>query len=274
MGFVAGQALPCPRIDPRRHPLPDSRIWWNEAARHDAEWYIATAREPFFERGRRDVDELVAFCGLRPSKAKVLLEIGCGAGRMTRRFAELYGQVVALDVSDEMLRQGQANLADLDNVGWVLGSGADLNAIGDGSVDDVFSYITLQHLPDRAAVLGYIQDAGRVLRPGGQGALQVRHPGLLPRAIDLVGHLAHGVQGRRVWSRAWRGTRVPAGALLAAAERPGVRAELRSRGQRHLWVQLWSTQPCDPVPSGSPPPNAAVGPIPKLKADFTSSEAP
>jgi SAM-dependent methyltransferase len=166
-------------------------------------------------------------------------------------------------VSDEMLRQGQVNLADLDNVAWVLGSGADLHAIGDSSVDDVFSYITLQHLPDRAAVLRYLQDAGRVLRPGGQGALQVRRPGLLAWAIDLVGHLAHAAQGRRVWSKAWRGTRVSAGALLAAAERSGVGAELRSRGRRHLWVLLWSTESRDPVPSGSPPPNATLRPIPK-----------
>jgi SAM-dependent methyltransferase len=113
---------------------------------------------------------------------------------MTRRFAELYRQVVALDVSDEMLRQGQASLADHDNVAWVLDAGGDLNAIGDGSVDDVFSYLTLQHIPDRAAVLRYLQDTGRVLRPGGQGALQVRRPGLLAWAIDLVGHLAHAAQ--------------------------------------------------------------------------------
>jgi SAM-dependent methyltransferase len=212
------------------------------------------------ERGRRDVDELVAFCGLQPSKAKVLLEIGCGAGRMTRRFAELYRQVVALDVSDEMLRLGQANLADLDNVAWVLGSGGDLNAIADSSVDDVFSYITLQHLPDRAAVLRYVQDTGRVLRPGGQGALQVRHPGLLAWATDLVGHLTHAAQGRRVWSKAWRGTRVSARALLAAAEGSGARAELRSRGRRHLWVQLWSLESPEAVPSGSPPPNATLRP--------------
>lgn len=245
--------------------MADSRSWWNQAARHDAAWYIATAREPFFERGRRDVDELVAFCGLQPSKAKVLLELGCGAGRMTRRFAELYGQVVALDVSDEMLRQGQANLADYDNVAWVLGSGADLNAIGDGSVDEVFSYITLQHIPDRAVILRYLQDTGRVLRPGGRGALQVRRPGLLAWAIDLVGHLAHTAQGRRVWSRAWRGTRVSTRALLAAAQQSGVGAKLRSRGRRHLWVLLWSTESRDPVPSGSPPPNATLRPIPKSR---------
>lgn len=224
--------------------MPESRTWWNRAALEDASWYTATTPEPFFERGRRDVDDLVAFCGLQPSKARALLEIGGGAGRMTRRFAELYGQVVVLDVSDEMLRLGRANLADLDNVEWVLGSGIDLSAIGGSSVDDVFSYITLQHVPDRAAVLRYIQDAGRVLRPGGRGALQVRRPGVVAWAIDQVGHLAHAVQGRRVWSRAWRGTRIPARLLLEAAERSGARAELRWRGRRHLWVLLCKTLWC------------------------------
>jgi SAM-dependent methyltransferase len=217
--------------------LPDSRSWWNRAAEEDACWYIATTPEPFFERGRRDVDELVAFCGLRPSTDKVLLEIGAGTGRMTRRFAELYGQVVALDVSDEMLRRGRANLADLDNVEWVLGSGVGLDVVG-GEVDDVFSYITLQHVPDRRAVLRYIEDAGRVMRPGGSGALQVRHPGLVAWTLDLAGHVVHGVQGRRVWSREWRGTRPPVRALVAAAERSGARAQTRSRGRRHLWILL------------------------------------
>ncbi len=220
-------------------PVLDSKAWWNRAARVDARWYIATASEPFFERGRRDTDELVAFCGLRPSKDKTLLEIGAGTGRMTRRFAELYGRVVALDVSDEMLRRGRGNLADVSNVEWVLGSGADLDMVTDRSVDDVFSYITLQHVPSRAAVLRYLGEAGRVLRPGGQGALQVRHPGPLPWAVDLAGHLVHAAQGRQVWSAQWRGTRIAAGRLFQAASGSGARVELRERGRRHLWVLLW-----------------------------------
>jgi SAM-dependent methyltransferase len=218
--------------------VPDSRAWWNRAAREDASWYIATASDPFFERGRRDTDELVAFCGLQPSKARTLLEIGAGAGRMTHRFAELYGRVIALDVSEQMLRLGRGNLASVGNVEWLLGSGTDLAVIPDGWVDDVFSYITLQHVDSAAAVLRYLEDAGRVLRPGGQGALQVRHPGPLPRAIDLAGYLVHAAQGRRVWSAAWRGTRLPARRLLQAASRSGARVELRPRGHRHLWVLL------------------------------------
>jgi SAM-dependent methyltransferase len=221
-----------------RDPVADSRAWWNSAAREDASWYIATASDPFFERGRRDADELIAFCGLQPSRDKTLLEIGAGAGRMTHRFAELYGRVIALDVSDEMLTLGRGNLAGVGNVEWVLGSGADLAGIPDRSIDDVFSYITLQHVPTSAAVLGYLEEAGRVLRPGGLGALQVRHPGPLPWAVDLAGHLVHAAQGRRVWSAAWRGTRVPRHRLLQAASGPGIRVELRPRGHRHLWVVL------------------------------------
>jgi SAM-dependent methyltransferase len=219
--------------------VADAKAWWNRAAHEDARWYIATASDPFFERGRRDADELVAFCGLQPSKDKTLLELGAGAGRMTHRFAELYGRVLALDVSEEMLRLGRDNLAGVDNVTWVLGSGADLAVVPDGGVDEVFSYITLQHVADSATVLRYLEEAGRVLRPGGRGALQVRRPGPLPWAIDLAGHLVHAAQGRRVWARAWRGTRIPARRLLQAASRSGVRVELRPRGRRHLWVLLW-----------------------------------
>jgi SAM-dependent methyltransferase len=97
--------------------------------------------------------------------------------------------VLALDVSDEMLRLGQANLAGVGNLQWVLGSGADLDVIGDCWVDDVFSSITLQHVPSPAIVLRYLQEANRVLRRGGQAALQMRHPGPLPWGVNLAGHL-------------------------------------------------------------------------------------
>jgi SAM-dependent methyltransferase len=219
--------------------MSNSKDWWDRAAKENPEWYIATAPDPFFERGRRDTDELVAFCGLQPSRDKTLLEIGAGAGRMTHRFAELYGRVIALDVSEEMLRLGRGNLAGVGNVVWMLGSGADLGMLADGSVEEVFSYITLQHVPTSAAVLRYLEEAGRVLRPGGRGALQVRHPGPLPWAVDLAGHLLHAAQGRRVWSGAWRGVRIPANRLVEAASRSGAQVELRARGHRHLWVLLW-----------------------------------
>jgi ubiquinone/menaquinone biosynthesis C-methylase UbiE len=80
-----------------------------------------------------------------------------------------------------MPRFGWDNLTGVENLEWVIGSGVDLEVMTDRSVDDVCSYITLQHVPSAAAVLRYLEDASRVLGQGGQGALQVRRPGVLPR---------------------------------------------------------------------------------------------
>ena len=68
---------------------PDSRAFWDEAARTDLYWYIATRNSGdlarFYAGGAADVDELLAFAGIVPDEGHTLLEIGCGAGRMTRR---------------------------------------------------------------------------------------------------------------------------------------------------------------------------------------------
>src|SRR2546423_6759289 len=148
--------------------LADSKRYWDEAARRDAEWHVATQtahdRDLFFRLGASDTDSLLAFCGLEPSPHLSVLEIGCGVGRMTHRLADLYGRVVALDVSAEMLERCRENLAGRDNVEFVEGSGEDLNGVADASVDHVFSYITLQHIPSAVTVRRYLSEVVRVLK--------------------------------------------------------------------------------------------------------------
>jgi SAM-dependent methyltransferase len=222
--------------------LADSRAWWDRAARRDPLWHVATgaatSRRAFFRRGALEADALLAFCGLPAGPNLSLVEIGCGVGRMTRRFSERYGRVVALDVSPEMLRRARENLAGATNVTFVLGNGFDLASIGDATADAVFSYITLQHVPSRAAVLRYLEDTPRVLRPQGRAGLQVRRPGWRPTAVDAAGHLWNAALGRQTLSAEWRGTRIPEGELADAVHRGGGRVELRPRGLRHLWVVI------------------------------------
>lgn len=103
-----------------------------------------------------------------------MLEIGCGLGRMTQRFAEHFGEVSALDVSSEMLSKAETFWNHLPNVKWILGSGADLSAIADESVDCVFSFLVLQHIPNRVVVINYIREAERVMKKGGTAFLQFR----------------------------------------------------------------------------------------------------
>lgn len=226
-----------------------SREFWDSAAREDAMWHIATGvapnREAFFISGRQETDIFLQLAGIDPDENATVLEIGCGTGRMTTRLAEMFGRVIALDISAEMLDRARSNLAHHHNIEFLHGNGADLSGVTDSSVDVVFSYIVMQHIPTIEGQLSYFRESRRVLKPGGKAAIQIRSSAFRARGLDWAGPFAHRLSGRRVFSRAWRGTRIPRSALLAAASGsavsesgPKARVELVPHGGRHLWVLL------------------------------------
>lgn len=229
----------------------DSRTFWDAAAAEDAAWYVATGAhvlsEDFFARGAAETDLYLAMCGVPTLRRDAtVLEVGCGVGRMTRRLSELAGRVVATDVSSEMLHRCRLSLADRDNVDYlqVPGNGA-LAGVPDSSVDLVFSYITLQHVPDPQAQLRYVAESVRVLRRGGRAALQVRATGWSARAVDWAGHLGHWLTGRRTLRPEWRGARLAPDRIHSTARAAGARVELLPHGRRHLWIVLEPSRPRD-----------------------------
>ena len=120
---------------------------WDERARKDAFYYIASWRkdwteESFFQSGEEDYKQLVAPILERlrwDPHGKVMLELGCGAGRMTRSFALRFSRVYAFDISAEMLRHAKALLPGATNIEWTLGNGANLSQMVDGTVDFAIS---------------------------------------------------------------------------------------------------------------------------------------
>ncbi len=70
--------------------------------------------------------QTLALMDLKPGER--VLDLGCGAGWATHLMAqsvaggERPGQVIGLDVSDEMIRRARANSKDHDNVMFVVGS--------------------------------------------------------------------------------------------------------------------------------------------------------
>lgn len=218
-----------------------SRRYWDRAATENAAWYVATGftaeTEEFFEQGAVETDSFLAVCGVHVGGDDSVLEIGCGVGRMTRRLSERAGRVIAVDVSEEMLNRCRANLADRSNVTCVLVPGdGSLPEIPDGSVDVVFSYITLQHVPSRQAQLHYLREGGRVLAGGGRLAIQIRGLGIVPRALDWFGHVHHLLRGRSTFNRAWRGARLSDADVKNAFESTGVGVRVVVSDRRHRWV--------------------------------------
>jgi SAM-dependent methyltransferase len=148
---------------------------WDERARKNAFYYIASWRsdwdlDSFFDSGEEDYKRLVEpILGQLTfqTAGKSMVEVGCGAGRMTRSFARRFGWVSAVDISSEMQEQGKKYLSDFSNVQWVLADGATLGGINTASNDFAFSYIVLQHLPQSSLAFGLLREMIRVLVPGG-----------------------------------------------------------------------------------------------------------
>jgi ubiquinone/menaquinone biosynthesis C-methylase UbiE len=156
---------------------------WNERALQDAERFVYTrSSDPdvpdFSSSGRANYDQLVRpylpvlLNGAAARDCRVL-EIGCGVGRMTRWFAQSFGEVHGIDIAPDMIGQARDRLAAYPNVALHTGSGFDLQSLPDACFDLVFSYIVFQHIPSAAVIGNYVREAARVLKPLGAFKFQV-----------------------------------------------------------------------------------------------------
>lgn len=157
---------------------------WDRRARENARYYIANSRTDwtdadFFASGELGVSQdiisdLTNICqGKYPVDMRII-EIGCGAGRLTRALSRVFGEVYAVDVSGEMVAQAQAVLADRPNVHIYRNNGCDLTVLPSMEYDFAYSFIVFQHIPSREIVESYVREVSRLLRPGALFKFQVQ----------------------------------------------------------------------------------------------------
>jgi SAM-dependent methyltransferase len=174
--------------------------FWNSKAVDDAPFYIAAWRDygdpalDDFFISKTEAMSFITPSGYCPTGSDRMVEIGCGIGRMTRGFAEVFGEVHAVDVSGSMIAKAKALNSDLANVTFYETDGTGLDIFPGDWADFCFSYICFQHIPSRSIIHRYIVEAGRVLKTGGTLHCQVmdlQDPDLnTPRAI-LAGKKAY-----------------------------------------------------------------------------------
>jgi SAM-dependent methyltransferase len=148
---------------------------WDRRAAEDARFYIASGAAgsdaEFRASGRRDVEDAV-LDGIRLSPSAGALEIGCGVGRLLVPLAPRVARAYGVDISPAMIEASKGFTAGAPNVTTWVTDGL-LAPVEDASLDFVFSYIVFQHIPDRAPVRRYVEEAARVLKPGGLFRFQV-----------------------------------------------------------------------------------------------------
>src|SRR5262249_8419066 len=138
--------------------------------------YVATSRtdwtdEAFFASGEQQVAEDVLtdlgnICQGKDPKQMRVLEIGCGAGRLTRAFAKFFGEVHAVDISGEMVAAAGRALEAFPNAHVYQNNGCDLTVVPNLEFDFAYSAIVFQHIPSREIIENYVREVHRLLRPG------------------------------------------------------------------------------------------------------------
>ena len=174
--------------------LQKMRDDWDQRARENARYYVNTATmewtdEEFFASGERTVaDEIRTdmgnICQGKPPGEMRVLEIGCGAGRVTRALANLFSEVHAVDVSGEMVRQASLALQDRPNAFVYQNNGKDLTVVPPLPFDFAFSSIVFQHIPSREVIESYVREVHRLLRPGALFKFQVQGDSTLETKPD------------------------------------------------------------------------------------------
>jgi len=230
--------------------IPDTaarmREDWNQRAREDAHYYVAFGRrdqpgDEFFDTGHEQVQgllrELKRFPGRNAGSLRAL-EIGCGPGRLMRPLAAHFAEVHGIDISDEMVARAKSNLAAVPNAHPRHAPHSNLDAFAGASFDFIYSYAVFQHIPSREVVMGYLNDALRVLAPGGLIRVQINGLPQTAKTYDTWSGVRIAAQEIRDWS-------AQAGVALLALE--GMETQ-------YMWATLRKNLQSPNSPLPSPPP--------------------
>jgi cyclopropane fatty-acyl-phospholipid synthase-like methyltransferase len=217
------------KLDPT---LEKMRRDWDERARENARFYVNTERtdwtdDDFFASGRRTLAEeiltdMTNICqGKEPAQMRVL-EIGCGAGRVTRALAGLFGEVHGVDVSGEMVALAREALKDMPHARVYQNNGMDLSIVPVTDFDFAFSTIVFQHIPSREVIENYVKEVHRLLKPGALFKFQVQGDASIQTEPDDT----------------WLGAAFSDEDAVAMAERCGFEPRYRhGAGGQYFW--LW-----------------------------------
>lgn len=103
------------------------------------------------------------------SPQRVVLDLGCGIGRVAAELAPRVKEVHGIDVSPKMIDAALRRCAPLANARFLKGSGRDLHEFTDAFFDAAIAVDTFPYLHQSGAdlVAAYFREVRRVLKTGG-----------------------------------------------------------------------------------------------------------
>jgi SAM-dependent methyltransferase len=139
---------------------------WNEHAQEWIDWVRAPDCQDSYWRFHRD-----RFLDLIPplKQDQVIVDIGCGEGRLARDLQLLDRTVLGVDLSPTMCQAAARH----DQPTPVLRADAANLPLADNSVDCAIAFMSLQDIDDMP---GAVREIARVLKDGASAAVAILHP--------------------------------------------------------------------------------------------------
>jgi SAM-dependent methyltransferase len=132
-------------------PWKESRYYDEAERRTSLFWEEGTVFRKLFDK-------------LDPS---VVLELACGHGRHAARAANRCDRLILMDIFPENVDFSRRRLRFFNNIEGHVNNGYDFRPVADGSVSAIFCYDSMVYF-SLDIVRCYLQDAARVLMPGGR----------------------------------------------------------------------------------------------------------
>ena len=154
-----------------------SNTEWKQWGKDDPLWGVASwlnkqkggvcawTDEEFYELGESDWRDFSRHWQHYGVNRESCLEIGCGAGRITKQLALSFNHVYAVDVSEDMINYAREKV-DAQNVEFSVIDGLHIPQ-ADCSFKAIFSTHVLQHLDSVEIGFSYFRELYRVLTVGG-----------------------------------------------------------------------------------------------------------
>jgi SAM-dependent methyltransferase len=125
-----------------------------------------------------------------------VVDLGCGEGLNTRRFAHVGMRMTGVDISAQMIDLARREEArEPLGIRYEVESSAELKSFADNSFDAAVSTMALMDTPDLPEV---IRATFRIIRPGGGFYFSVMHPCFATRGSDWAMDALGTVTGRLV----------------------------------------------------------------------------
>lgn len=156
---------------------PASNIEWHSWGKQDPLYGVASLEgrnkrgknpwtdEEFYAYGAKVWSEYIVHWDRYGVDQQSCVEIGCGAGRLTKQLAAYFQEVQAVDVSSDMIEYARSQVKT-ENVSFHVTNGCVI-PIANSSVTAGFSSDVFQHFDRLSYAEDYFVELFRVLTPGG-----------------------------------------------------------------------------------------------------------